>query len=95
LVAVIEAYPEDYETRLTEMYPRQLKHIRLLALEAHDLALTNLGRNIERDREDVKFLARQQFITPEELRRRYEKEMRSYIAQPDSAQISFSTFGSR
>jgi hypothetical protein len=83
LVGVIEAYPEDYETRLTEMYPGQLKHIRLLAPEAHDLALMKLGRNIERDREDVKFLARQGFITPDELKHRYEKEMRPYIALPE------------
>jgi Nucleotidyltransferase of unknown function (DUF6036) len=83
LVTVIEAYPEDYETRITEMYPAQLKHIRLCAPEAHDLALMKLGRNIERDREDVKFLARQGFITPEELKHRYEKEMRSYIFLPE------------
>jgi hypothetical protein len=82
-IGVIEAYPEDYETRLTEMYPAELKHIRLLALEAHDLALTKLGRNIERDREDVKFLARENFIRPEELSRRYEDEMRPYIAEPE------------
>ena len=42
-----------------------------------------LGRNIERDREDVKYLARQGLITTEGLRRRYETEMRSYIAQPE------------
>jgi hypothetical protein len=65
------------------MYPGQLKHIRLFAPEAHDLALMKLGRNIERDREDVKFLARQGFITPEELKHRYEKEMRPYIALPE------------
>lgn len=83
LVGVIEAYPDDYETRLTEMYPGQLKHVRLLAPEAHDLALMKLGRNIERDREDVKFLAREGFIKSEELKHRYAKEMRPYISQPE------------
>jgi len=83
LVGVVDAYPDNYQARLTEMYPGQLKHIRLLATEAHDLALMNLGRNIERDREDVMFLARQGLITPEELSRRYIEEMRSYIAQPE------------
>jgi hypothetical protein len=82
-VGVIEAHPENYEMRLTEMYPGQLQRIRLLASEAHDLALMKLGRNIERDREDVKFLARQGFITPEGLKLRYEEEMRSYIALPE------------
>jgi hypothetical protein len=37
------------------MYPGQLKNIRLMAPEAHDLALMKLDRNIERDREDVGF----------------------------------------
>lgn len=83
LVTVIEAWPEDYEQRLTEMYPRRLKNIRLYAPEAHDLALMKLGRNIERDREDVKFLARQGFITAEGLQQRYEQEMRPYIAMPE------------
>lgn len=83
LVTVIEAYPENYEERLTEMFPGRLKKIRLFALEAHDLALSKLGRNIERDRDDVKYLARQGFLTPEELERRYRQEMRPYIAVPE------------
>jgi hypothetical protein len=83
LVGVIEAYPENYESRLTEMFPGSLKRIRLWALEAHDLALTRLGRNIERDREDVKYLARENLITPEGLTRRCQDEMRPYIARPE------------
>jgi len=82
-VNVLDAYPENYEERLTEMFPGQLNHIRLLAPEAHDLALMKLGRNIERDRDDVKYLARQGFIVPEELERRYQKEMRPYLALPE------------
>jgi len=83
LVGVIEAYPDDYETRLTEIYPFQLKNIKLWAPEAHDLALMKLGRNIERDREDVKFLAREGFIRVDELKHRYDKEMRPYISEPE------------
>jgi hypothetical protein len=82
-VSVIEAWPEDYDQRLTEMYPGALQHIRLLAPDPHDVALMKLGRNIERDREDVKFLARSGLITVETLRDRYEQEMRSYIALPE------------
>ena len=76
-------HPEDYETRLTEMYPGQLKRIRLLAPEAHDLALTKLGRNNERDRADVKFLAQQGFVDAEKLTERYKIEMRPYIADAE------------
>jgi hypothetical protein len=84
LVTVIEAYPDNYEERLKEMYPGELTQLRLLAPEAHDLALMKLGRNNERDREDVKFLARRGLITADGLRDRYEQEMRSYIAMPEN-----------
>ncbi len=82
-VSVLEAWPEDYDQRLTEMYPGALQNIRLLATDPYDLALMKLGRNIERDREDVKFLARCGLITVEGLRSRYKQEMRPYIALPE------------
>jgi len=46
--------PENYEDRLTEIFPHTFKHLRLLALDPYDLALSKLERNIQRDREDVK-----------------------------------------
>ena len=83
LVTVIQAYPEDYDQRLTEMYSGQLKKIRLFAVEPHDLALMKLERNAERDRVDVMFLASQGLITASEMDRRYRAEMRSYIGVPE------------
>ena len=50
--------PEDYEDRLTEIFPGTFKHLRLLALDPYDLALSKLERNIQRDRDDVLYLAR-------------------------------------
>src|ERR1035438_6932822 len=84
VVTVIQAYPENYESRLIEMFPGELQKIRLFAPEAHDLALMKLGRNIERDRDDVKHLARAGYLNVDDLRRRYEQEMRSYIAIPEN-----------
>jgi hypothetical protein len=48
----------NYEDRLTEIFPRTFKHLRLLALDPYDLALSKLERNIQRDRDDVKHLAK-------------------------------------
>jgi len=45
--------PENYEERLAPMFPGAWSHLQLFALEAHDLALAKLERNIERDRDDV------------------------------------------
>jgi hypothetical protein len=83
-VTVIQAYPENYEQRLSEMFPGRLQNVRLFAAEAHDLALMKLERNIERDREDVKFLARQGYIQPDKLYMRYHEEMRMYVAAPEA-----------
>lgn len=83
LVTVIQAYPENYDQRLSKMFPGQLKKIRLFAVDPHDLALMKLGRNAERDRVDVMFLASQGLVTAGELERRYRTEMRSYIGVPE------------
>jgi hypothetical protein len=46
----VASYTEDYESRLVRMWPAlKSKHLRLYALEAHDLALTKLERNSDVD----------------------------------------------
>lgn len=74
--------PYEYESRLTEMFPGVFQHLRLMALDPYDLALTKLERNIERDRSDVRHLAR---IVPFDLavfRERYLTEHRPYLGNP-------------
>lgn len=77
----IVCYPENYESRLTRMWPNfYLKHLRLFALEAHDLALTKLERNSDVDRQDVLELASAGYLDPTTLRERYAKEFRPNLA---------------
>jgi hypothetical protein len=71
--------PESYDERLTELYPTRFKNIRLFVPDAYDLVLSKLSRNIERDREDVEYLARTQHLNPNELRERYAKELRPVL----------------
>ena len=68
--------PENYEERLEPMFPGAWVRLRLFALEAHDLALSKLERNIERDRDDVQQRARAGHLKPEVLRERYYNELR-------------------
>ena len=82
-VTVIEAYPDEYASRLKEIYPGAFSNLRLWVPEAHDLALMKLGRNSEKDRDDVKYLARARLITSNQFRSRYETEMRPYVALPE------------
>jgi uncharacterized nucleotidyltransferase DUF6036 len=73
----VATYPEDYESRLERMWPNfKLEHLRLFSLEAHDLALTKLERNSEKDRQDIEGLARAGKLDPTILRDRYVKELR-------------------
>jgi hypothetical protein len=50
--------PERYEERLTEMYRGAFAHLRLVALDPNDIALSKLERNTQRDRGDIRHLAR-------------------------------------
>jgi hypothetical protein len=68
--------PESYEDRLVPMFPDTWHHLRLLALEAHDLALSKLERNIERDRSDVQQLALAGRLRADILKERYYAELR-------------------
>ena len=56
-VVGVASVPENYEERLTEMFPLTFKQLRLLALDPYDLALSKLERNTQRDRDDVWHLA--------------------------------------
>ncbi|HEX9002363.1 MAG TPA: DUF6036 family nucleotidyltransferase [Blastocatellia bacterium] len=80
-VAIVTV-PEDYEQRLTELFPKVFKRLRLYAFDSYDLALAKLERNIQRDRDDVKYLARTIPLNPLLLKDRYEKELRPYLGNP-------------
>jgi hypothetical protein len=80
--------PEDYEKRLTEMFAGAFKRLRICALDPYDLALSKLERNIQRDRDDVKQLARAIPLDPEILKERYEKELRWQLGNPEREDLT-------
>jgi hypothetical protein len=79
----IAPLPENYEDRLNAMFPGLYERLRLFALDPYDIALTKIERNTERDREDVKHLARVVPFDLETLKQRYEEELRVFIGNPD------------
>jgi hypothetical protein len=83
--------PEDYEDRLTEMFPGAYKHLRICALDPYDLALSKLERNIQRDRDDVKHLADSIPLDLKILKERYEKELRWQLENPQREDLTFKT----
>lgn len=74
--------PYEYESRLQEMFPETFRHLHLMALDPYDLALTKLERNIERDRNDMRYLARTVPFDLDLLRERYQTELRPYLGNP-------------
>jgi hypothetical protein len=80
--------PYEHESRLREMYPGVFRNLRLMALDPYDLALTKLGRNIERDRSDVRYLARTVPFDLNILRERYTTELRPYLGHPAREDLS-------
>lgn len=81
-------YPDDYETRLTAIFEGRWRFLNLFALEAHDIALSKLERNYERDRDDIQRLAAAGRIDPKVLRARYEKELRGYLSRPEREDLT-------
>jgi len=78
----IASCPENYEDRLTEMFPGSFEHLRLMALDPYDLALSKLERNSQKDRDDIRFLARSIPFDLSILQDRYTTEMRWQLGVP-------------
>ena len=75
----VSSYPYNYDERLAEMFPGIFEHLRLFALDPYDLVLTKLSRNIVRDREDARYLAKAKQLDLSVLKQRYETELRPYV----------------
>jgi hypothetical protein len=75
----VASLPESYAERLIELLPGAFQNLKLLALDAHDLALSKLARNHPVDREDIAHLARTVPLRADEVRKRYREELRPII----------------
>ena len=59
---------EDYETRLTEMFPGMFKQLRLFAPDPYDYILSKLERNTSKDHDDADYVFRTQKLDSQALR---------------------------
>jgi len=73
--------PEDYATRLTEMFPRMFKNLRLFAPDPYDFILSKLERNSAKDRDDADYIFKTKKLSSQILRERYERELRPYLSK--------------
>lgn len=84
----IAPLPENYEDRLTEVFSRLFRCLRVFVLDPYDLALAKIERNTARDRQDVLFLARVVPFDLDVLRQRYHDELRFYLGNPDREDLT-------
>jgi hypothetical protein len=84
----IAVIPENYDDRLEEMFPDAYKHLRLMALDPYDLALSKLERNSQKDRDDISFLARRVPLDLAVLELRYQTELRWQLARPEREDLT-------
>jgi hypothetical protein len=87
-IVTIANFPEAYEARLVPFFPHAFQRLHLKAFEKHDLALTKLSRNLDRDREDVKRLAAGPGLDAEVLLERYHDEMRFQFGLPEREDLT-------
>ncbi len=86
-LVTVAACPYDYEDRLTEL-PGPWERLRLFALDPYDVALAKLERNLQRDRDDVLYLARTVPLDINVLRTRYHRELRPYLGRPEREDLT-------
>jgi hypothetical protein len=72
----VATLPEDYESRLKEMFPGRFRKLTLLAPDPYDLVLSKLERNSPKDQGDVEYLAKTIPLDPKVLQERYIRELR-------------------
>jgi hypothetical protein len=70
------------------MFPGAFRRLCLLGFDPYDLALAKLERNIQRDRDDVKYLARTIPFDLDLLRDRYLKELRPLLGNPEREDLT-------
>jgi hypothetical protein len=84
----VATVPENYADRLSELFPVAFERLRLLGLDPYDLALSKIERNTQRDRDDVRYLARRIPLHPDMLVQRYKEELRPNLLNPEREDLT-------
>jgi hypothetical protein len=84
----VATVPDGYESRLIKVVPDKFKHLRIFALDPYDLALTKIERNSQRDRDDVKHLARVVPLDLDILESRFQDELKPNLGNPQRESLT-------
>ena len=84
----IATLPENYADRTSEIFIGCFQNLKLFALDPYDIALAKIERNIDRDREDVKFLAEAVPFDLKILEELYIKELCPVLGIPEREDLT-------
>ena len=70
------------------MFPGTYRHLRMMALDPYDIALSKLERNSQKDRDDVRFLAKTVPFDVGILQERYDNELRWQLGRPEREDLT-------
>jgi hypothetical protein len=84
----IATLPENYEDRTSEIFAGSFQNLKLFALDPYDIALAKIERNIDRDRDDVRFLAKAIPFDLKLLEEIYVKELRPVLGIPEREDLT-------
>jgi hypothetical protein len=79
----VTTMPDNYEMRLTEIFPGLFANLKLCVPDPYDLLLSKVERNSPKDRYDVEFLGRTLLLDQDIFRERYQTELRPYLANEE------------
>jgi hypothetical protein len=71
--------PYEYEGRLVSIYEGVFENLHLQVMDPYDIALCKLKRDIDRDFQDMLFLAKSTPFDLNVFERRYREELRPYL----------------
>jgi hypothetical protein len=75
-VVGVASVPYEYESRPNDFCPGMFEKLHLRVMDPYDIALSKLSRNIDRDHDDVMYLARTVPFDLDLFERRYKDELR-------------------
>ena len=87
-VVTVADVPDNYEERLTTALDASFEKLQFRVFEKHDLVLTKIVRNNDRDRADVAAIAGGPGLDIDVLRARYVEELRPKLGRPEREDLT-------
>jgi hypothetical protein len=80
--------PENYEDRVTEIFPKVFKHLRLLALDPYELGVIETGTQPTTGSRRRKAFGEDDSLRSCDMKERYQTELRLQLGNPEREDLT-------